>query len=202
LFVWVFHKFFSSQKIYCNDFSSPRSSKTWLFQPTWLTQITNWHKINNLVMNFCRRNIMNEIKFLIIYFMDDLYFVLKFHEILFMKVLQMYLLKFMDNILWCSFMACKWIIMDVKTLNEYLWMKENYKWYSMHEIISFWNSMKLLVIVSSNHEEMSLPLVWLFNFPPKCNFNIIIYTWNSCNKWGSSHLSRLISSININFLVL
>jgi hypothetical protein len=153
-------------------------------------------------MNFCRQNIMNEIKFSIIYFMDDLYFVLKFHEILFMKVLQMYPLKFMDNILWCSFMACKWIIMDVKTLNEYLWMKENYKWYSMHEIISFWNSMKLLVSVSSNHEEMSFPLVWLFNFPPKCNFNIIIYTWNSCNKWGSPHLSRLISSIDINFLVL
>jgi hypothetical protein len=58
------------------------------------------------------------------------------------------------------------------------------------------------VIVSSNHDETPLPLVWLFNFPPKCNFNIIIYTWNSCNKWGSPHLSRLISSIVINFLGL
>jgi hypothetical protein len=52
---------FSSQESYCNNFSSTRSSKTWLFQPTWLTQITNWHKVNNLVMNFCRRNIMNDL---------------------------------------------------------------------------------------------------------------------------------------------
>jgi hypothetical protein len=133
---------------------------------------------------------MNEIKFLIIYFMDDLYFVLKFHEILFMKVLQLYPLKFMDNILWCSFMACKWISTDVKSLNEYLWMKKN----SKHEFISFWNSMKLLVIVSSNHEETPFPLVWWFNFPPKCNFNIIIYTWNSCNKWGFT------SFVTINFI--
>jgi hypothetical protein len=42
---------------------------------------------------------MNEIKFLIIYFMDDLYFVSKSHEILFMRVLQLYSLKFMDDIL-------------------------------------------------------------------------------------------------------
>jgi hypothetical protein len=42
---------------------------------------------------------MNEIKFSIIYFMDDLYFVLKFHEILFMKVLQLYPLKFIDDTL-------------------------------------------------------------------------------------------------------
>jgi len=73
-------------------------------------------------------------------------------------------------------------------------MKKNSKQYSVHEIISFWNSMKFLVIVSSNHEDMSFPLVWLFNFPPKCNFNIIIYTWNSCSKMGFT------SFVKINFI--
>jgi hypothetical protein len=52
---------FSINVFLSKDFSSTRSSKTWLFQPTWLTQITNWHKVNNLVMNFCRWNIMNDL---------------------------------------------------------------------------------------------------------------------------------------------
>jgi hypothetical protein len=145
---------------------------------------------------------MNEIKFSIIYFMDDLYFVLKFHEILFMKVLQLYPLKFMDDILWCSFMACKWIIMDVKILNEYSWMKKNSKQYSMHKFILFWNNMKLLVIVSSNNEEMSFPLVWLFNFHPQTQFQRHYIHMEFMNKWAPPHLSRLISSIDINFLGL